>query len=126
MWFKKTFEITNSQLLIIHVHFLSFSFYFRCMNVGIILGGVSPEHEISIKSAKNIFFGTDARTKLLTGVNKLADAVKKFRDKKEVSDKKSDDVLKNIAEMLFSPKFQELLKHSEVSDIDSKVQAFLR
>ena len=62
-------------------------------------------------SAKNIFFGSDARAKMLNGVNKLADAVKKFRDKKEVSDKKSDDVLKNIAEMLFSPKFQELLKH---------------
>ena len=27
-------------------------------------------------SAKNIFFGTDARTKMLAGVNKLADAVK--------------------------------------------------
>ena len=27
-------------------------------------------------SAKNIFFGTDARTKMLSGVNKLADAVK--------------------------------------------------
>ena len=27
-------------------------------------------------SAKNIFFGTDARAKMLTGVNKLADAVK--------------------------------------------------
>ena len=27
-------------------------------------------------SAKNIFFGTDARAKMLSGVNKLADAVK--------------------------------------------------
>ncbi len=27
-------------------------------------------------SAKNIFFGSDARAKMLTGVNKLADAVK--------------------------------------------------
>ena len=27
-------------------------------------------------SAKNILFGTDARAKMLTGVNKLADAVK--------------------------------------------------
>ena len=27
-------------------------------------------------SAKNIFFGSDARSKMLTGVNKLADAVK--------------------------------------------------
>ena len=27
-------------------------------------------------SAKNIFFGTDARAKMLAGVNKLADAVK--------------------------------------------------
>ena len=73
MWFKKTFEITNSQLLIIHVHFLSFSFYFRCMIVGIILGGVSPEHEISIKSAKNIFLaGTESKdnTFRLIGISK--------------------------------------------------------
>ena len=27
-------------------------------------------------SAKNIFFGSEARSKMLTGVNKLADAVK--------------------------------------------------
>ena len=27
-------------------------------------------------SAKNIFFGSDARSKMLNGVNKLADAVK--------------------------------------------------
>jgi chaperonin GroEL len=27
-------------------------------------------------SAKNIFFGSDARAKMLSGVNKLADAVK--------------------------------------------------
>ena len=27
-------------------------------------------------SAKNIFFGSDARAKMLNGVNKLADAVK--------------------------------------------------
>ena len=27
-------------------------------------------------SAKNILFGTDARARMLTGVNKLADAVK--------------------------------------------------
>jgi hypothetical protein len=27
--------------------------------------------------------------------------------------------------MLFSPEFQELLKHSDVKDIDNKVQGFL-
>ena len=38
---------------------------------------------------------------------------------------RNNDVLKNIAEMLFSPVFQELLKHSEVSEIDRNVQSFL-
>ena len=34
-------------------------------------------------SAKNIFFGSDARAKMLAGVNKLADAVKLLLDQKE-------------------------------------------
>lgn len=78
------------------------------------------------KAIKQAFLKAFKKNGVGPGADKLADAVKKYRDKKEVNDKKSDDVLKNIAEMLFSPKFQELLKHSEVSDIDSKVQAFLR
>ena len=78
------------------------------------------------KAIKQAFIKAFQKNGVGPGADKLADAVKKYRDKKEVNDKKSDDVLKNIAEMLFSPKFQELLKHSEVSDIDSKVQAFLR
>ena len=62
MLLNRTSIIANSQLLIIHAYIFSFRFYFRCMNVGIILGGVSPEHEISIKSAKNIFMaGAESR-----------------------------------------------------------------
>ena len=48
-----------------------------------------------------------------------------FRLKREKSQKRLDDVLKNIAEMLFSSDFQELLKTSSVADIDKKVQKFL-
>ena len=31
----------------------------------------------------------------------------------------------NIADMIYSPKFQEKLQHSTPKEIDSKVQAFL-
>jgi len=59
------------------------------------------------------------------GEEKLKDAVKKYREKKIRDEQKSDVVLKGIAEMLFNPEFQELLKHSDVKEIDQKVQAFL-
>ena len=34
-------------------------------------------------------------------------------------------VLKNIAAMLYSPQFQELLKHSSPKEIDTEIQNFL-
>ncbi len=59
------------------------------------------------------------------GEDKLKAALKKYRDSKLKSDERNDAVLDNISEMLFSPTFQELLKHSSVKEIDQKVQAFL-
>ena len=59
------------------------------------------------------------------GDDQLLKARNKFRDKKASLDKKTEDVLKNIAELLFSPDFQNLLKSSSVADIDKKVQKFL-
>lgn len=59
------------------------------------------------------------------GADKLKDAVKKYRDRKRAQEEREDEVLDNIADMLFSPKFQELLQHSSPQEIDQKVQAFL-
>ena len=59
------------------------------------------------------------------GQDKLKAALKKYKDSKFKSDERNDAVLDNISEMLFSPIFQELLKHSSVKEIDSRVQNFL-
>ena len=59
------------------------------------------------------------------GADKLKDAVVKYRERKAKQEQREDEVLENIAEMLFSPKFQEKLKHSSPQEIDQKVQAFL-
>ena len=59
------------------------------------------------------------------GADKLKDAVKKYRERKEKNDKRSEQVLDNIAGMLFSPTFQELLNHSTPQEIDKNIQQFL-
>ena len=59
------------------------------------------------------------------GADKLKDSIKKYRDRKRSADEREEQVLTNIAEMLFSPKFLELLDHSTPQEIDQKVQAFL-
>ena len=77
------------------------------------------------KAIKTAFLKAFKKNGVSPGGDKLIDAVKKYRDSKNKSDERNNDVLKNIAEMLFSPVFQELLKHSEVSEIDRNVQSFL-
>lgn len=77
------------------------------------------------KAVKKAFFKTFDKNGVGPGDDKLRDAVKKYRDSKVKSDNRNEEVLENIAEMLFSPEFQELLKHSDVKDIDNKVQEFL-
>jgi hypothetical protein len=59
------------------------------------------------------------------GADKLKDAVKKYRDRKEKNDTRHEQVLDNIADMLFNPTFQELLNHSTPQEIDKNVQQFL-
>ena len=59
------------------------------------------------------------------GDDQLKNARDKYRSKKDKLDKRSEDVLENIAQMLFSSEFQQLLKSSTVADIDKKVQKFL-
>lgn len=59
------------------------------------------------------------------GIDKLKDELKKYRDRKAKQDERETEVLDNIADMLFNPKFQELLKHSTPAEIDQRLQAFL-
>ena len=59
------------------------------------------------------------------GQDKLKDAVDKYRDGKVKQDARDAEILTNIAEMIYSPLFQEKLKHSTPQEIDSKLQSFL-
>jgi hypothetical protein len=77
------------------------------------------------KAIKTAFLKSYRKVGTSPGDDKLRDAVKKYREKKEKADRDNDDVLENIAEMLFSPVFQELLQHSTPQEIDQKVQEFL-
>jgi len=77
------------------------------------------------KAIKNAFLKAYQKNGVGPGDDKLRDAVKKYRDSKAKRDKDHGDVLENIAEMLFSPTFQELLEHSTPAEIDSAVQNFL-
>ena len=103
---------------------------------------ISPEEEIEFnKAVIGINYDKDSRgeDKALKkeflksfqangvgpGQDKLKAALKKYRDSKSKSNERNDAVLDNISEMLFSPIFQELLKHSSVKEIDSRVQNFL-
>jgi len=77
------------------------------------------------KAMKNAFLKSYRKIGTGPGDDKMRDALKKYRDNKEKRDKDNDAVLESIAEMLFSPMFQELLVHSSPQEIDSKVQSFL-
>jgi len=77
------------------------------------------------KAIKQAFLKSYKANGVGPGDDKLRDAVKKYRDRKEKNDKRSEDVLENIAELIFSPLFQKKLEHSTPQEIDQKVQAFL-
>jgi len=77
------------------------------------------------KAVKNAFLKSYRKIGVGPGVDKLKDVVKKYREKKAKDDTTSDEVVASIADMLFSPKFQDLLKHSTPQEIDNNVQAFL-
>ena len=59
------------------------------------------------------------------GIDKMKDILKKYRDRKTKQQERETEVLDNIADMLFNPKFQSLLQHSTPAEIDQKVQSFL-
>ena len=59
------------------------------------------------------------------GIDKMKEALKKYRDSKLKRDQNEIEVLDNISDMLFNDKFQKLLLHSTPKEIDQKVQAFL-
>jgi len=77
------------------------------------------------KAVKTAFLKTYKKIGAGPGDDKLRDAINKYRDSKAKRDKDHEDVLESIAEMLFSPLFQEKLQHSSPAEIDSKVQSFL-
>ena len=77
------------------------------------------------KAIKQAFLKLYQKNGVGPGDDQLLKARDDFRLKREKSQKRLDDVLENIAEMLFSSEFQELLKTSSVADIDKKVQKFL-
>ena len=77
------------------------------------------------RAIKKAFVDAYKKNGVGPGADKLKDAVKKYRDRKRSADEKEEQVLTNIADMVFSPKFQELLQHSTPKEIDQKVQAFL-
>lgn len=77
------------------------------------------------KAIKKAFLTSYRKNGVGPGDDKLKDAVKKYRDAREKNQQREDEVLENIAEMLFSPTFQELLKHSTPAEIDQRLQQFL-
>ena len=77
------------------------------------------------KALKTAFLKSYQKIGTGPGEDKLRDVVKKYRDKRDSKEKDNDAVLDSIADMVFNPTFQDLLKHSSPQEIDSKVQAFL-
>jgi len=77
------------------------------------------------KAVKQAFLKSYRANGVGPGDDQLKAAIKKYRDKKQKLDKNSDEVLDNIADLIFSPLFQKKLEHSTPQEIDKKVQAFL-
>ena len=77
------------------------------------------------KAVKQAFLKSYEKIGTGPGEDKLRDVVKKYRDRKQKADQDNEAVLDSIADMLYSPKFQELLQHSSPQEIDSKIQSFL-
>ena len=77
------------------------------------------------KALKQAFLKAYRANGVGPGDDQLKVALKKYRDRKEKNDKKAEEVLDNIADLIFSPLFQKKLEHSTPQEIDKKVQAFL-
>ena len=77
------------------------------------------------RAIKDAFLKAYQKNGVGPGADKLRDAIKKYRENRDKQEQREDEVLQNIAEMLFSPVFQKLLQGSTPAEIDQKVQAFL-
>ena len=77
------------------------------------------------KAIKQAFLKAYRANGVGPGDDQLKDALKKYRDRKIKNDKRSDEVLDNIADLIFSPLFQKKLEHSTPQEIDKNVQQFL-
>ena len=77
------------------------------------------------KAIKNAFLKFYRKNNIVPGDDQLLDAMRKYRSTKEKNDKRQEEVLESIAQMLFDPKFQDLLKDSSPLEIDKNVQNFL-
>ena len=77
------------------------------------------------KALKQAFLKAYRANGVGPGDDQLKVALKKYRDRKEKNDKKAEEVLDNIADLIFSPLFQKKLEHSTPQEIDQRVQAFL-
>lgn len=77
------------------------------------------------KAVKQAFLKAYQANGVGPGDDKLKDTIRKYRETKDKNQQREDEVLENIADMLFSPTFQELLKHSTPQEIDQRVQQFL-
>ena len=83
------------------------------------------ENRSEDKAIKNTFLKFYEKNGVGPGADKLEAAVTKYRDGKVKQDAKDAEILDNIAEMIYSPLFQEKLQHSTPQEIDSKLQSFL-
>lgn len=77
------------------------------------------------KAVKKAFLKTFQKNGVGPGADQLKLSIKKYNDAKDKREATHEEVLNNIAGMLFSPQFQELLQHSSAAEIDSKIQNFL-
>jgi hypothetical protein len=59
------------------------------------------------------------------GDDKMKNKLKSHRRSKENAAERNKDILDNISELIFSPVFQEKLKHSTPAQINQKIQNFL-
>ena len=59
------------------------------------------------------------------GDDKMKKKLDSYRKSKQNAVEKEKDVLDNIADMIYSPVFQEKLKHSTPAEIDQNIQNFL-
>ena len=77
------------------------------------------------KAIKNAFLKFYDKNGVGPGQDKLKDAVTKSRESKIKQDARDSEIIDNIADMIYSPLFQEKLQHSTPKEIDSKLQSFL-